>query len=513
MKNLLKCILPFFLLLFLVACNNEDNTLSSVQSQASDILKLTVSANDFVSDGTNSTRAVDNGAVTTFENGDRVGIIILDDNNKLLYNNVPYKYNGSEWSFDSGNVEGKGSCYYHPKASTYIVYYPYNELANGCKSFDDLKEQFKPQTNQSTKADYRASDLMVWQYNGIPSKKLTAKLNHAYASVSLVPTARYVLDDGNDTPYKFLAMDISDVSMTISDDVFVPYKAGDGSLRCILPTSFTNGDIRCFYTLDSDKTYSNTIRISRVSPNTRYTSAPELKTVTYNLSDAKLGDFYCNRGGGKAYLIPGDIASLSTPQKNACLGIVLKAGKDSRGTWKDDCNYKFKGTESEMSTIHGYVLALYDARSSKGCSWGSLHTAVYTNTERNTGFYGYKNTQDIISLNEKNGGTLSDAFPATYYATTDYEKCYPAPSNSSGWFLPSGGQCQYWINNEKKLLEQVRKIRGNASWQNYYWSSSEEFYNWTLMAWYLDFLKKSIEFEFNQGFKTIEHSVRSCLAF
>lgn len=513
MKSLLKKIFPLFFLTF-VACDSEEDIVSTEYLKYKDALEITVSANDFVSDGTNSTRAVDNGAVTTFENGDRVGIIILDGENELLYNNVPYKYNGSEWSFDSGNGDGKGSCYYHPKASTYIVYYPYNELANGCKSVADLKEKIKPQTDQSKKAGYRASDLMICHHtSNVPLKYLAVQLSHAYASVSLVPTARYVLDDGNDTPYKFLAMDISDVSMTISDDVFVPYKAGDGSLRCILPTSFTNGDIRCFYTLDSDKTYSNTIRIARVSPNTRYTSAPELKTVKYNLSDAKLGDFYCNRGGGKAYLIPGDIASLSTPQKNACLGIVLKAGKDSRGTWKDDCNYKLKGTESEMSTIHGYVLALYDARSSKGCSWGSLHTAVYTNTERNTGFYGYKNTQDIISLNEKNGGTLSDAFPATYYATTDYEKCYPAPSNSSGWFLPSGGQCQYWINNEKKLLEQVRKIRGNASWQNYYWSSSEEFYNWTLMAWYLDFLKKSIEFEFNQGFKTIEHSVRSCLAF
>lgn len=509
MKNLLKCILPFFLLLFLVACNNEDNTLSSVQSQASDILKLTVSANDFVSDGTNSTRAVDYGAVTTFENGDRVGIIILDGNNELLYNNVPYKYNGSEWSFDSGNVEGKGSCYYHPKASTYIVYYPYNELANGCKSFDDLKEQFKPQTNQSTKADYRASDLMVWQYNGIPSKKLTAKLNHAYASVSLVPTARYVLDDGNDTPYKFLAMDISDVSMTISDDVFVPYKAGDGSLRCILPTSFTNGDIRCFYTLDSDKTYSNTIRISRVSPNTRYTSAPELKTVTYNLSDAKLGDFYCNRGGGKAYLIPGDIASLSTPQKNACLGIVLKAGKDSRGTWKDDCNYKFKGTESEMSTIHGYVLALNDANSGKACTWGPFNVPVYTtNTEKNSGFYGYQNTQDIILYSKNNGYNLLD-FPATH-AATNYEKQCSAPSNSSGWYLPSGGQCQYWLNNEKKLLEQVKKVRGNSNWKDSYWSSSEEFINWEYIAFFLNFSKGMIDA--NLKYEK-EYYVRSCLTF
>lgn len=508
MKSLLKKIFPLFFLTF-VACDSEEDIVSTEYLKYKDALEITVSANDFVSDGTNSTRAVDNGAVTTFENGDRVGIIILDGENELLYNNVPYKYNGSEWSFDSGNGDGKGSCYYHPKASTYIVYYPYNELANGCKSVADLKEKIKPQTDQSKKAGYRASDLMICHHSSdVPLKYLAVQLSHAYASVSLVPTAKYILDDGNYTPYKYLAMDISDVSMTISDDVFVPYKAGDGSLRCILPTSFTNGDIRCFYTLDSDKTYSNTIRISRVSPNTRYTSAPELKTVTYNLSDAKLGDFYCNRGGGKAYLIPGDIASLSTPQKNACLGIVLKAGKDSRGTWKDDCNYKFKGTESEMSTIHGYVLALNDANSGIACTWGPFNVKVYTtNTEKNSGFYGYQNTQDIILYSKKNGDNLLE-FPATY-AATNYEKQYPAPFNSSGWYLPSGGQCQYWLNNEKKLLEQVKKVRGNSNWKDSYWSSSEEFFNREFLAFFLNF-PKGMDANFKHE---NEYYVRTCLTF
>lgn len=509
MKSLLKKIFPLFFLTF-VACDSEEDIVSTEYLKYKDALEITVSANDFVSDGTNSTRAVDNGAVTNFENGDRVGIIILDGDNELLYNNVPYKYNGSEWSFDSGNGDGKGSCYYHPKANTYIVYYPYNELANGCKSVADLKEKIKPQTDQSKKAGYRASDLMICHHTSdVPLKYLAVQLSHAYASVSLVPTAKYILDDGNYTPYKYLAMDISDVSMTISDDVFVPYKAGDGSLRCILPNSFTKGDIRCFYTLDSDKTYSNTITISKAAPNTRYTSAPELKTVTYNLSDAKLGDFYCNRGGGKAYLIPGDIASLSTPQKNACLGIVLKAGKDSRGTWKDDCNYKFKGTESEMNTIHGYVLALNDANSGIACTWGPFNVPVYTtNTERNSGFYGYQNTQDIVLYSKNNRYNLLD-FPATH-AATNYEKQYSAPSNSSGWYLPSGGQCQYWLNNEKKLLEQVKKVRGNSNWKDSYWSSSEDFPNWEFTAFFLNFSKGMIDANLKHE---NNYYVRSCLTF
>ena len=511
MMNLLKYTLLIFLLSF-AACSSDDDGTPSVpngQPHPDDALELTVSAADFVTDGAPDTRATDDGNRTTFEDGDRVGIIILDADNNPIYDNIPYKYDSSnkKWVFD--DVDGKGGCYYDTKAKTYIVYYPYSRAADGVTSVDELKTKFAPKFNQSDINDYRSSDLMVWNSSILtpPVTTLNAELEHAFASVYLTPTA-YTLDDGNDTKGN---VKVSDVSLTIGNNVYVPYQATDGSLRCIVPASINPSGIRCFYTF-SGTTYGNTINIKdAVAPNTRYTSAPEIISKTYTLDDAKVGDFYCKRSdNNEGYLIPGDVA-LTDGQKKACIGIVMKVGKDNSDDWRDDCEYKLKNSNTEMTTIYGYVLALYDANDGNTCQWGSYGTSVGTNTDQTTGFYGYKNTQTIIDYDKNNGKNLQNNFPATYHATTGYESIYSAPNNSSGWFLPSAGQCQYWLNNKESLLLKVKNVTGNNSynWLSWYWSSSEYSYDLTHNAWSVDFLNGYVY----GGVKYTNRGVRSCLAF
>uniref|UniRef100_UPI0025CE3D9D fimbrillin family protein n=1 Tax=uncultured Bacteroides sp. TaxID=162156 RepID=UPI0025CE3D9D len=323
MTKLLKYTLLTFLLSF-AACSSEDDTASTVpngQPQPGDALELTVCAADFMKDGAPDTRATDNDNTTTFEEGDRVGIIILDASNKPIYDNIPYKYDSSNntWGFDSS--DHKGGCYYDPESTTYIVYYPYSRAADGVKGVDDLKDRFAPKFNQSDIKDYRSSDLMVWDRTGHLASSVTtldAELKHAFASIYLTPTA-YRLDDGKDTKCNIM---VSDVSLTIGDNVYVPYQAADGSLRCIVPAYITPSGIRCFYTFNGT-TYGNKINISApVAANTRYTSAPEIISKTYTLDDAKVGDFYCKNSKNEGYLIPGDVA-LTNDQKNACVGIVF----------------------------------------------------------------------------------------------------------------------------------------------------------------------------------------------
>ena len=519
MMNLLKYTLLIFLLSF-AACNSEDDVASTVpngQPQPGDALELTVSAVDFVTDGAPDTRATDNENETTFENGDRVGIIILDADNNPIYDNIPYKYDSSnkKWVFD--DVDGKGGCYYDPESATYIVYYPYSRAADGLRRVDDLKTKFAPRFNQSEIKDYRASDLMIWSSNThLPSseKVLNAELEHVFASIVLAPTVNgVILDDGNETPYTGSYVsevtdisNISDVSLTIDNTVYVPFRATDGTLRCIIPADITPSDIRCFYTI-GDKTYGNTISISgtgKVAANTRYACQPEIKNVTYSLSNAHVGDFYCKKNEDEGYLIPGDVTTLIEGQKTACVGIVMKVGKDAADPWKDDCEYKLKDNITPMNIIHGYVLALYDANGGSTCQWGSYGTSVPTNTEQTTGFYGYKNTQAITSK----GGDLSTAFPATYHATTGYDGEHPAPDNSSGWFLPSAGQCWYWLKNKDTISTSMTKAGGNG-WSNYYWSSSENSFAPTYGAWCVSFYGGNVL----NDFKNDNCYVRSCLAF
>lgn len=117
----------FLLLLALCGCSGDEDSISGRVQQAGEALQIKISAGDFITDGTPDTRAIDKGVATTFEDGDKVGVIVLG-NGQLLADNIPYIYNGSQWGFDTSTADSEGSgkqqCYYSKKADTYIVYYP-----------------------------------------------------------------------------------------------------------------------------------------------------------------------------------------------------------------------------------------------------------------------------------------------------------------------------------------------------------------------------------------------------
>ena len=287
----------------------------------------------------------------------------------------------------------------------------------------------------------------------------------------------------------------------------VSYDAPSNKKQSLVPTS---GLCRLNRTLDSSAQNSGTQKHI-----CNYSSV--ISDVTLALDEyVQMGDFYYSDGTWSApFTVSANAAANGTSP--TIIGIVLKVGRDGSGDWKDDCTYQTKDG-SAMPTIHGYVLALYDANSGSYCQWGSNGIQVDhadMNREQNTGFYGYKNTQAIISFNKGKNGTLSSAFPATYYATTDYEtresSKYASPANSSGWFLPSAGQCQYWLNNKDALLESVKKATGDSgyNWQYYYWSSSEDSIDPADYAWFAHFTGSYV----SDVYKDDDNYVRSCLAF
>lgn len=435
MKNKLKYTFLLPLLAF-AACSNEDDALPAA-AQPGTALEITVRAGDFAEDGTPGTRATDSGETTTFENGDRIGIIILDASNRILADNIPYRYNNGTWSFDSGNGEGKSRCYYY-KNATYIAYFPYSKEADGVSTTDGLRNKFKPLPDQHTEDAYRASDLMT-AYGSLSGKNLSVTLTHAYASVSLALKAKYSqLDDGKNTACTTsYSPEISDVNLTIGDDVYIAYRAEDGSYRCIFPVGITPGEIRCFYTIDS-KIYGNQIEISGIVANTRYTSEPEIE-ATYSLGDARVGDFYCKRDDNDGYLIPGDAASLTATQKKACVGVVF---------WLGDATAKDKTLKADHSgCTHGLVVALKDATDGT-TTWQNPYTSVQT-WLNNTGFLsvasntgasdplnniqGYNNTKAIEAFNDAYSSNVVQAVQTV----VDYRNAVSAPATSSGWYLPS----------------------------------------------------------------------------
>ena len=526
----MKPVYLFLSLALLCACSGSDEELSTVAQQSCNALELTVSAGGFVTDSSApGTRATDNGATTIFVNNDRVGVIVLE-NGTLKANNLPYQYNGSSWSFDAATANGEGSgksvYYYDDKATdvTYIVYYPYSTIANGVTSIDGadgLKSEFIPKDNQQSEADYRASDLMFWtSSSGSPQKTLAATLTHAYNSVSLLPQVHYTLDNGDDFVHPSPA--ISDVNFIMGDKIVYPYKAADGSYRCILPSGLTNNSVRCFYTFDH-KTYSKDLTVSLAGANTRYSSTQRVNAGSYSLANAQVGDFYCKNSSNEGYLIPGDIVSLTENQQNDCVGVVYWVGDEA---FEEDPLLKTK----HSSCTHGLVASLHDV--SSGTPWSSeyeditnewlskLENSSYDiTTLKETGkMQGYANTQALDGYNKSDrvkDTPKREVLPIGLIQT--YASSHPAPTNSSGWYFPSVKELKYmcWGQNAsgntaglKKLNEQFEKVSGSSPLQSgYSWSSTEHDRNW---AWYVRFDDGSVLYYLNKGYSC---RLRAALAF
>jgi len=89
-------------------------------------------------------------------------------------------------------------------------------------------------------------------------------------------------------------------------------------------------------------------------------------------------------------------------------------------------------TDKSKGWTHGYAMALKNASTS--CTWGPTGTiptgATYSSTSSFTADKdGYSHTQRINS----------SIYPAAY-AAISYQSIVTAPSNTSGWYLPSSGQ-------------------------------------------------------------------------
>lgn len=450
------------------------------------------------------TRAEENGYKTVFTEDDRIGVfavkgdqIVNEVNNLCL---TAANDNGRIVWKDSNNnplahVLGDDVVYY--------AYYPYREPLTGDLAsdatdaagfFTNVITNWSIATDQGTYTKYTAQDLMIAK-GTVSGKELSFSMQHQMALVVIdLPRTEYKLT--SDLNYTWLT-DAPDLHFTD----FSPCRMSDGTYRYLVRPS-ASSSLSGSYTNTISKTWQFNPSVSASKYKIYKVDRGSDTKIEENYT-LQVGDFYMKDGS----LVSKDV-SLSNEQKAACLGIVMKVGKENNGDWIDDCLYNLKNSTTQMTTIHGYVLALYNANGGSTCQWSPNDTQVNTDTEQSIGFYGYKNTQTIINYDNLNNPNLQNNFPATYYATEDYENKHSAPNNSSGWFLPSAGQCLYWFQNKDAISTSMTKAGGNG-WSMTYWSSSECSYYPTGSAWYMPFYSNYV----GDIVKYSSNSVRSCLAF
>ena len=399
-------------------------------------------------------------------------------------------------------------------SATVTAWYPYGEQTNvdisdqskGFAAFDFLTATAEEQNYQST---------------------VSLSFKHQMAKVSYTLQGEGVTDEELQTAVVTL---LGDATATFMDGVLEQADQTDGEI-----TSCYNGDARTGAALlvPQDMTNKPFIKVSINGNTFTYTPATAAagiltagKVNTYTITvkadgievttatggewndsgnenvgikeviaiydgmetEPKIGDYYYSDGtwsdGGLRKLYADGTMGWAEPKPEpesgkTVIAIVFHAGHHAN----DGSDYSSTGIGSEK--CHGYAVALTDATSSH-CMWGVYMAELgcyptdgsgnkqnnYSNPDID--WSGYSYTQTIITAaggKENLNATEQAGYPATYYAVVDYETKVKAPTNSSGWFLPSIGQMWNVYRNRSSLFDDKTGVSGLQS--DWYWSSSE----------------------------------------
>lgn len=478
------------LCLLLAACSSDDACQCVPDDAQSGAFSLQVTASGFQSD--TDTRAGNNELVTTFTDGDALGLIITHPDGSI--DHVRFQYNGSSWSTSDAS--------FYDSQDTYAAYFPYQEALVG-KSLDEVKAACKPLIDQSDySGGYLPSDLLVCSsatFQTVDGKRvLPVSFTHAYALLRTSVAAPCKGSDGisgDETTYSYDAP-VSERIFVIDGTPCRPWIDGDGYARLIVENKAGDCSISSHYTLRNQRLTSDVTITTPASGQCYTVKHPAFDIGTYGLDKAQVGDFYCRKSSGNGYLIPGDAVTL--PADVNPVGIVYWVGNLTNTTDGDP----LLGTEGHHpGCTHGLVAALHDAGGNS--LWSSSSEEITSNwLSKQSGnpygisslkvtdkMQGYANTKALKGYNtsERASGDKSGykVLPIDLIGT--YATTHPAPANSSGWYWPSVMELKYMCWGQKNssgvagkdmLNTQLGKLGITSLQSSYYWSSTEEGNPW-----------------------------------
>ena len=145
------------------------------QEEEAEKVNVSVPLRVMINNGQSSlTRATLSGLSTEFEADDTIGIFIANED-RTQYDNIPYVFDGTEWNLAKGEYIPQKVSFFDNYE--YFAYYPYSKSFNGwwpyyydrdedgdCTAdefFYNFIRYWTPRADQSTKANFNASDLMV----------------------------------------------------------------------------------------------------------------------------------------------------------------------------------------------------------------------------------------------------------------------------------------------------------------------------------------------------------------
>lgn len=466
-----------------------------------ELLHLRVSDAGYL-DADAGSRATDSGLTTTFEDGDKIGLFVVNNENEVLYANVSYTKNGEKWTAEQ-NVRTKG----YPVRV--FAYYPYvegdkiigkiNNKAQDASAFFKTYIDGLDITDQSTPKLYRQADVMACMVEiddaEAARKELTLKMSHLMGLVMVklpievtFSSVNYYLKGDEDFTWTVeenvtLPANLSGESLTVTGGI-QPLKEETG-YRYLCKSgenniSFSGG----FKTYGATKSYSvSSATVSSGSSKTYNVSVTPFAAPGKAEYTPQVGDFYMSNGA----ILP----SISEDNKANCIGIVF---------WVPTATDPLDGHSptwlAEHSTcIHGLVVGLKQQQS----QWGTYgETTNITDSKTDGIFRGYSNTKSLVS--EHSGYAIVSAYKSLKSGVT------LPPGKTSGWYVPSVGELMKLYQAKIKVNTSLSTLGSTPLSSSIYWSSGE--YN-NGYAWYVYLSGGTVDF----SLKRFLNSVRLSFAF
>lgn len=432
-----------------------------------ELLRLRVSDAGYLDAGTGS-RATDSGLSTTFEEGDKIGLFVVNNENEVLYANVPYTKSGEEWTAEQ-NVRTKG----YPVRV--FAYYPYVEDAEITEKVDvtaqDASDFFKTYiegldiSNQSTLELYRQADVMACMVTvndkDAAREELTLTMNHQMGLVVVQLPETVTLTSVNyylkgDESYEWTAQNVtlpanlSEESLTVTGGI-QPLKEETG-YRYLCKSgenniSFSGG----FMTYGATKSYTvSSATVSSGSSKTYNVSVTPFAAPGKAEYTPQPGDFYMKDGSV--------LSRVTSSNKADCIGIVYWVP-----TATDPLeSHKVTWLEEHSTCIHGLVVGLKEQQS----QWGTYgETTNITDSKTDGIFRGYSNTQRLVS--ERSSYAIVSAYNSLKSGVT------LPPGKTSGWYVPSVGELMKLYQAKIKVNTSLSTLGSTPLSSSSYWSSGE----------------------------------------
>lgn len=524
------------LILMLAACTSDALDELPPAGTDPDARPLTITVSDGGMYATGQTRAQERGYSTVFTEGDCIGLYVVKDGT-LEVKNLCLTLQGGKWTLPAGASQ----LLYSPDKS-YHAYYPYQKkdnYMNGKVSpgdedfFKYVVDEWSVNPDQSTYAQYTASDLMTARgvYN---NHTLSFAMEHRMSLFILqVPATKYTYTEKIDS--REISKSYYRYTAVISENVY--WQENPCTARLLVNTKslalLDPGPYKYYYD-GTEETFNFKYPQLKLQPGKYTVHQVDDSKVTEVFRSLKAGDYYMQDGS----ILPGDedVKPFRDELRKSCLGVVFWVGEIEGMHWTrtgDKAGDRLL-MRDHPECVHGMVVAMRDASSQevkwatgKGATEGiyewaesfkdftSGEQADWEEIQKSDLSFGYCSSRLMALYGSRNSDTT---FPV-YDAIATYATARPAPTGSSGWFLPGKNELATLcfgvptnfagdykqLNMLKKTINpQIDKAVGDKL-TGAYWSSKE----FKEIVWYVNL---NIP-DYGMKLKTNTYKVRAVLAF